>query len=916
MKNLDYSGWPGLLRTKLKSWFKSDRLKIGLFFLFLAILFSWPLLGRPGLIGLRHDWSIPVFDLDYFLSLGGSAWTKENLGHSRIFGSIYLFDLAFGLLGLIGINGALLSKILLVASLTVAGFGGFYLASQLGLSLLPAAISGWLYLASPILFDKLTAGQHGYFLAYALAPYFLGLVDRFLVGRKPRLSQLLWPAFLFALIAGQLQFLAMASIASYLVSARFGFRRWLCLYLKIVGLSAIFMLPWLTLLFLNRGAVSDLAGGATSLSWLAGLSSSLFDSLQLTTTANPYFVKVASEFNFLWPASFLLVGSLFGLVLGPKKRVLPIGLLLLIGIFLAKGTYPPLGGIYSRAIQTLPYLASFREVSHWLFLPTLAAVLLFAFFVSRIIEARNRSLIVSSSLIILGLLWYSWPYLSGGLSRELQVFNPLPEYKRYYFEQVRGEDRTRVFYLPSSKKTHFAGLAHAGADPFILGSKKPALAEEGNIISTADPSTAFRNFLQNELQLAPLEEAKKSFQPLLSLADISAVNLKTRATDDFPAYSFLRHHPEKARVWDMAYRLERLNELFKPSQRRQLGSLLVYEIDNRSKKFRFATRPVFTTGGREILRDKQYDAVFFAYQVNRSELSAIKPTVESSTAEAWALAQAPKDRAFELSELAKRTVSADEGFIPGHYYWWYDRAFSEIVEPFVVSFSDDSLRFDLSPGQGPENLLIKYLAWPEGGEIKIKIGQETKTLSTKAQEKAWRVLDLGPVEGLKDQSLKAEISVSGGKNAIARLALVDQAEIEKGREAGAGSLAKNLDPAGLGTLADRSQEPEVEVLRSSLTKYTIRTKTVKPFYLIFSESYHPGWRLIGSAGQELKPIMVDSFAQAYPISDLSEQTWRLEFLPQRAYRTSLLIALAALTVTVGLQIGSRFRLKKSKTEIS
>jgi hypothetical protein len=134
----------------------------------------------PGTIGHNWDWSIPTTP-DALLRYGiGSAytWSPNFLGTGgTVISPLQVF---LGTLGALGLGGDLVSRILVVATITLSGSFMYLLASYVLASLKPASkgwktsfgafMSGFCYAFSPFLYNDLIGGAVTQFFTYAVLP--------------------------------------------------------------------------------------------------------------------------------------------------------------------------------------------------------------------------------------------------------------------------------------------------------------------------------------------------------------------------------------------------------------------------------------------------------------------------------------------------------------------------------------------------------------------------------------------------------------------------------------------------------------------------------------------------------------------------------------------------------------------------
>lgn len=121
---------------------------------------------------------------------------------------------------------------------------------------------------------------------------------------------------------------------------------------------------------------------------------------------------------------------------------------------------------------------------------------------------------------------------------------------------------------------------------------------------------------------------------------------------------------------------------------------------------------------------------------------------------------------------------------------------------------------------------------------------------------------------------------------------------------------------GLDTVFLRTSSPSAPTVtfeRHSSTRYTAHVRDAQhPFYLVFGESYHPGWqlRVTGneSAGPVSSHVMMNGYANAWYLEQTGDYDVQIEFRPQRLASiggAASLGAFVVLSMLLGLALWRR-----------
>lgn len=91
---------------------------------------------------------------------------------------------------------------------------------------------------------------------------------------------------------------------------------------------------------------------------------------------------------------------------------------------------------------------------------------------------------------------------------------------------------------------------------------------------------------------------------------------------------------------------------------------------------------------------------------------------------------------------------------------------------------------------------------------------------------------------------------------------------------------------------------ETNFTKISSIKYSVHIKTNDPFFLIFSDSYHPLWKAYID-NKEIEPIVSYSFINGFYIQDIGEYDVTIEFVGQRYIWIGSIISLMTIISTIG-----------------
>lgn len=383
---------------------KSKKLLFVLFLLIPALIVFSPLfLSGPLAWG----------DAPYFfpealkeLTNGAFVWTQRGIN----FGGVNLLLWISPVMYLYGLLGSVLNLgndltirlIFYFPSLGLSLIGPYLLARHLKFSRLSGFFASFVFVYNTYYLLLIDGGQVGVAVAYGLSPFVILVLSRFL-------DSISLKTFLIALLVLMLQIVFDPRIAIICV------------------LTFILLKPCRALLKIMPFIIAAVILSSFWLIPLFGISintPSLFvSSLNLSSLLNSLFIfaphwpgnifgKVVAPYFYFALVPVLVFGSL---IFRKNKKVFYYAFLFLIFAFLAKGTTPPLGGIYNLFITNLPLGSAFRDESKF-FIPL---ILFGGILIGETVDVLKTKIKIFPVLIYLYLLFLIYPALLGKLNFNL-----------------------------------------------------------------------------------------------------------------------------------------------------------------------------------------------------------------------------------------------------------------------------------------------------------------------------------------------------------------------------------------------------------------------------------------------------------------------------------------------------------------
>jgi hypothetical protein len=416
--------------------------------------------------------------------------TGDNLGE-YVVSTLWSWplDISYAFGASLGLNFSILERIfgaLLFLVVGVLSIRRFF--QELPLGIFAKFVGSFLYLTSTFALLLIDGGQFQIALAYAFFPLAFHLIlegirggskQRFLSGFAVSLLGFFDIRFVYVLgillifkFFYEAFFLEREKVFSYLLSwAKTGFT----IIFVFVGLNFYWILPAVLVKAPTLPATYQRVTQTSFLSF-ASFGHSLF-------MLQPHWYKnVFGKVTPILP-EFVLIPILAFLapILRRKDKTVGFWLLVaLVGVFLVKGSNPPLAGVYPWLFAHIPGFSLFRDPTKFFFLVTLSYSVLIAITTDELVRRFNFSFFIahhSLNLISLFLISYSLFIIRPvWLGKMTGTFSE-PIYKEK-FEQVNRiieEDASfgRVFWIPTKAPLGFSSPTHPSIEASRFYQRRP-----------------------------------------------------------------------------------------------------------------------------------------------------------------------------------------------------------------------------------------------------------------------------------------------------------------------------------------------------------------------------------------------------------------------------------------------------------
>lgn len=445
------------------------------------------LLLAPGTVGHHWDWLIPSdpAELRRLASTQGFSWQDYDFGSYVTYRYATVFtSLLFGLPGFLGLNGAFVSKGLILLGVFVSGIGMRFLLLSItrgdpdDRDGAYATFAGLLYALAPYAYNQIVAGDQSALISDALSPIAIGLAVRATFARdRIWWAYALGSSLLLAVIVASAQVFVftLAVMAAVCLALRWSWQsvlRLAALTVAAVCLCAFWILPAV----LAGGAVHTVVQTSpieTAFATLAQFSNPLLTLTMLAFPGNFYLHALG------WgaPAFFAAYAALVALfVVALIKRASPL-LVVLAALFLLTAVFPlggnPVVGPVILAIfkALLPYSLFLRTPQHMMFVMALVVPMM-AYLSARIVPPQffGRSLVAGAAIVVafgLGFFVHSSFFGLIGPFRETTG-----ERVAAAAAQAPGNEAYRTLFVPNSPGYYYHPAIF---DYYFEGSDEPQI---------------------------------------------------------------------------------------------------------------------------------------------------------------------------------------------------------------------------------------------------------------------------------------------------------------------------------------------------------------------------------------------------------------------------------------------------------
>jgi hypothetical protein len=889
----------------------------------LAMLSLRQVLLTPGTVGHHWDWSIPTSPVFFKTMLNQSTqvWSPQYLGYPYGFGtSVLPASALIGLLGSIGLNGEALSKGLLLSVIAISGFSSYQLLLEItrtprekyhslraaSLTQTGAIIGGYFYAFSPFLFNELIGGAYTQFIAYSLAPLAILTFQRTV---SP--SHNIWKnasvcALVLSALAMSIQYLVLVLIIIVIISLpalKLGAASLVKIMLFWLPLNAYWIFPVVYSFQWTFAATITTYQPAANLENLQMHVPTVIQAFAGTGYFTDFFTAaIPSSFYPLWilaPIGVVSTSLVYLVVRRTYAALIPWVGILALSIAVETGPNSPIRSIVAWMFLNIPPMVLFKSPQHLIF-PTIISLSvligMFAASLARALTKRARIGIMLALLILIS-IWVS-PFFSGNLGGNVDVYQLPPGYQKINdIIAADNESGFRIMYLPAAGSPLYLSntyqSANQGGDPLLVHSVAPTITSDLTPDQQAKDLTS-----ATELLLAGPNPPSNSSK-LLAFLDVKYVVLRY---DVVPNFGPLAGHWNVTRV---AQNLQKLDGL----------DLVVSFPEAFLWKVKLARTPLVYAA-----TDVIYDNLPILGIRNWSVLSGEWETYQKFSVNGTA-GILKTDSAYGDFELEAETrlyndqSSLDNwvlwrGIDANNYYYAGQTGIGYFTIGKVLAGQRTELYSNWESFSRGQPVWVKVVA--RGGTFQVYSGNGTSwtpqfTFVDNGLQMGFvglRPTGSGQFSNVTISDLTGNLLYRDTFNDsnLIQLILSDRFII------GQTVVLPWNNPSSAPTTSNAT----ARAISATTTNLDINIDSTGPFFLVFAETFDPGWTL---EHQESAHAMGNGYANVWRVNSSGTHHISLVFQPQELFQLGLIMALAAIAAAALLLSNGQRQVKSVSTRV-
>jgi len=771
---------------------------IPLILLILILISLHRILFSSGMIAMA-DWGIPFYP--YQISNAGKS-SLYSWGHHLLFGhplggAYFSYWLFFTILGITGLNGATITRLVVVLLLFLSGCSAFYFSRYFKRSYSVSFVLAIYYMFSPLIFNWTLMGFLPLILAYALLPLAFVFFVKSLKMDTGWLKYSIIAGLIYSIASIQPQVVilyatlfVMYSIITLFFSEDKGIdmSKWhkkLWPSVLIPAIIIIIMLLvnnyWIIPQFHGASILKSAMGGGKEEIALREYSvNSFIETIRFMGFHSPQYEGAVRKVFLLRLLSFvpLILAFCTPILKTKDKNVIFFLILSLILLTLSLGKYAPypFGDIFLYGYNKSIFLQMFRGTYKFWMLISLAYLFLIGETIHQLYLKNKKTHKFFFTIAMLLMILVSIPhFLSGYFAKKLQTID-LPEGYSVINNYInKDKEDFKVLWLPSDAHMLYPNSRIDIRDINTFSFKSGSISFSAFGVSGQDIGVRFNQFLSYTIN----DGNTNNFASFLGSLGIKYVVCQNNI-----GAGFWQQYSQKGLIGDDIYRNLLKQKGLKEVMR--IGYLHLFENNNFISPINLS-KPLLMVGDRGFLIAKDYldvlsmkknAMVFF----NQEELKNISHFANvlfyRKSFDDIVFKEINKKYEIPLSKYADGFFGVDKWTSLFNWYFFRKWEYTSSIDDPIIAGGTNKKRAELSFDYKVEDqqeyvVLIKAFCGGDAGDIKLIIGENhVLELDMNSRfDQGFRWIEMGRID-LKSDIYEVRLVSDSGENVISRLIIM------------------------------------------------------------------------------------------------------------------------------------------------
>jgi len=807
-----------------------------------SLIFFSKIFFKDEIIGFGYDWSFPYLASQVVEWGTGyiNGWNFAGLGSPISYNTDMVLRFLVSLPAHLGVNGPIIINIFSVLAFSFVGYFAYLLGKKFLKREYSSLLFGMLYMSSPILFNTYITGYLTFLLSYLVFPLLLLFAFKIIDTKKYSLYLSLAFSFVFVLSLSQIQFAVINVLAVgiiMLVHGRAGdWKKYLKYFLTALLFSIIIYLYLLIPLLAYPGELDGIKQTQDN-SWISFLRPRFFQVLSFEGVGYSFWSDFFNKNGILFEAVknliiFIPATALFVLAYKFQKKsryIYTFLLLTILGVFLIKGSNPPLG-IIGDLLNGTFLSVLFRNTNYYYVILVISlGSLLFICYEYFYLKLKVRYKAIMS-LVLLGIvIVFGMPYFSGDFDGNIQTVEFSSETSEIV-KKYNSNTEHRTLWLPLIQPFEYKDSNVKGINTLNYPDDMPLFPSSG--LSGWQFSSIANEFYSDRILDGD------GFSKYLGQMGIKYIVLSKNID---------------SRIYDYVYHFQ--DDILKDYNSNAYEDARIDQIDGFSFVYKNSEYVVWENSNYisdyYTLSCDDYLTIDYS-SVMYSENENICTKSQEGYFENYVGVKSLKNNIFNMMSdkyvynatdiFPSSNIGPSSGWVKywQNGVWWINDGILSRFDSLYSFSSDNRVKGkSITTSSESNRILAEVYFGPRGSVINFIINDQVRTINTYETDGGYRVVDLGSYDNVGE--INFSLSSEYGEHAVSRIAILPNDDYD----------------ALMGVLSNKSDWKLVSDMKNS-GSYSFELLQDQEIEISINSSK---WSKIFIDGKELDPIQWDEEQQ-------------------------------------------------------